>query len=847
MKRFLSALVLVLAFWGGEVFCSSRLTFSSRTSAINLKRGSRFTISNPISGFNGTLLKGKNATITGGNIIFDFGTYEDDGNRIFLDGTFNPDSGQILLNGGARLQGSPGRVFTDILISGTDNRLEGQPILTKPFSFDANATLTMAIDSRLDQNIQFDSSGTNTILLDGDLFLADDVTITNSGTIDVNGKSFWFGGKDLTLSNTIFWLNAGDVNLSSKIVFNGVWEINSETTVNGHGNVIDLSGGGVFSLAASTTVHFTDVTILGIRSSTFVFGDAGSTVRLSNVTLRFDESVTMNLGLFYIDGSSTIYLPNFDWTFNSPAKITVDGVTVWVDGLGVTPTGKVLGNYSLVNNGTIKGNQSWISISDLDLIHSNSEAIILVSDLSIDNSYAIISGGGSELSISNSEAIVLLDALSSSNSEAILLIDDLSSSNSEAIILVNDLSIANSYAIISGGGSELSLSNSEAIVILDDRLNNIDSTIGDIIIDTSSGPLLYDIFLSPNHRLSFTEDLTFTGSTHFVHFSKTDEAILLLDANVSVTTKDLVIRNFSEDRISLGSGSSLIWGDKTRIEICSNENLNLTWTCSGDITFDGDEKQLSLESGSLYVMAGSRLFFENITLSGVKDENIKCEDDTASIIFRNSDLLCTNTVAFNNGSILFEQDVTLRGTVPFAYASRFGSTISSQATLCFESGFTWSYDPPVGSKDLLIFEDHTATLAMKGGTLHTTSTGITLKTGQLKIDKNSFMTAEGDGEITFGNEVGSQDLTCVFAEQTKLTLQQGSLGYKNILSGSWSMLDELSILRISAGSRLRLYQTLDPGEGLTDFGAGAYLFVASGKTLGGTIGADADINYGTLP
>jgi hypothetical protein len=382
---------------------------------------------------------------------------------------------------------------------------------------------------------------------------------------------------------------------------------------------------------------------------------------------------------------------------------------------------------------------------------------------------------------------------------------------------------------------------------MDERLNSIDSQPGDIIIDNSSGPLMYDIFLSPNHRLSFTEDLTFTGSTHFVHLSKTDEAILFLDAGVSVTTKNLVIRNFAEDKISLASGSSLVWGDKTRIELFSNENLNLTWTCSGDVTFDGNEKQLSLELGDFYVMAGSRLLFENISLSGVKSENIKCEDDTASIILRNTDLLCTNTFAFNNGSILFEQDVTFRGTVPFAYASRFGSTIASQATLCLESGFTWSYDPPIGSKDLLIFEDNTATLAMKGATLHTTSTGITLKKGILKIDANSFMGSDGDGEITFGDDDITRDLTCLFGEQTKLTLQQGSIGYKNISDNSWSMLDEFTTLRVEPNAKLKLYQSIDPGDGVTYFGSGAYLFLAAGRTIGGTVAADGSINYGVLP
>ena len=59
--------------------------------------------------------------------------------------------------------------------------------------------MTVAMNVSLESNIQFDSGGGNTLLLENDLQLSDGVTIVNNGTIDVNGKRLAFGGEPLTL------------------------------------------------------------------------------------------------------------------------------------------------------------------------------------------------------------------------------------------------------------------------------------------------------------------------------------------------------------------------------------------------------------------------------------------------------------------------------------------------------------------------------------------------------------------------------------------------------------------------------------------------------------------------
>ena len=153
MKRFFHC--LVIASWM-MLFCGQAdggIRFNSRTSAINLKAGSRFSFSSAMSGFNGWLIKDDAATISGSSITFDTGAFEERGTRAVLDGSFAPASNQITLGGNKTLLAEAGRILRGPSISGTGNRIEGQPVFSSAIIFDASATLTLALQGKLDQNV----------------------------------------------------------------------------------------------------------------------------------------------------------------------------------------------------------------------------------------------------------------------------------------------------------------------------------------------------------------------------------------------------------------------------------------------------------------------------------------------------------------------------------------------------------------------------------------------------------------------------------------------------------------------------------------------------------------------
>jgi len=371
----------------GKVFAG--FNFSHQNSTFRVggpSNAATLYLSRSVTGWDGTLTLSANATIsntTSKTIAFDDGVLNDNGDKSTLSAIYEPGGTyELTLGSGQRMISHAGNVAQSIKIGGPNVKIEGESDFSNAFVFDSNATASFGLKNTLGQNIQFDSSNTNTLYLIDDLRLADDVTIVNNGTIDVNGKEFWFGGKTLTLANSIYWLNAGAINLKEKMILSGTWNIKNETVINGHGNIIDVSDGGVFDIKASTTLHLTDVVLKAVQSGTFVFGDNGSTIRMSNVDIQFHEDITFASGLFYAEGPTSFFMDDNNVAFNSSSNLTVSGMTLWLDGLDEAESGNVTGNLTMVYNGTIKECSCGGDISSVwSFIYSNSDAIVYLDDL----------------------------------------------------------------------------------------------------------------------------------------------------------------------------------------------------------------------------------------------------------------------------------------------------------------------------------------------------------------------------------------------------------------------------------------------------------------------------------
>lgn len=465
--------IVIVVFCFGNVFAG--FNFSHKTSTVRFGDSgttATFLLSKDITGWDGTLHKGSDGTLTNAatfSIGFDNGVYENDGVVATMESTYEPGGTyELTLGNDEYIRAEPGQIIESMKISGALTQIEGQPTFNSAIVFDANATLSLGLQSRLNQNLQFDVGGTNTIYLVDDLRLADNVTLVNDCTIDINGKSFEFGGQPLTLNNQIFWDNAGDINLRSKTYLSGTWRFRRNTVINGHGNILDVLGGGILDLRATKTLYLTDIIIKGIDSNTFLFTDPNAAIHMSNVALQFDDDTTFNNGYVLIDGPTDALLPTKNWTFGGTSHLTVSGVTLWKDSNAQTVVGDIIGNLEMVYNGTIKEMSSAGDVSSLaELVNQNSEAIVVHEDEITNNSNAIVNTW--DLTVENSEAIVVheteIDTNATNivnNSEAIVAIETNVANNSEAIVNTWDLTVDNSNAIIETW--DLAYENSQAIV-----------------------------------------------------------------------------------------------------------------------------------------------------------------------------------------------------------------------------------------------------------------------------------------------------------------------------------------------------------------------------------------------
>jgi len=343
-------------------FCSyCEFEFDSRYSTIRVSSGATFFLSNPISNFDGTLIKESGATITGSNITFAEGIIEDSGNSILLSGVFDP-SGTIYLTGTDTFRAEPGKILQSISVSGSNNRLEGQPILQNDITMqDGSTTLILAVSNDLNKNIILNGG---TLELENDLSFASDSNISGSGVIVGNGYKLSTGSELSTWSSEITFSNGINVDMHSPSVnFTGSLIFTDTSKMSGNGNIFDLALGGTITVGSGATLYLSDVVMKGLGSGggSIVFGDDSSKLRMSNVIVELVGNVSTTQGDIYVDGTSTWILKDNTWTIDSSGKLTVDGVVLWKEPAGAITPGDISfgapeSNYlSLVESGTIVG------------------------------------------------------------------------------------------------------------------------------------------------------------------------------------------------------------------------------------------------------------------------------------------------------------------------------------------------------------------------------------------------------------------------------------------------------------------------------------------------------------
>lgn len=239
--------------------------------------------------------------------------------------------------------------------------------------------------------------------------------------------------------------------------------------------------------------------------------------------------------------------------------------------------------------------------------------------------------------------------------------------------------------------------------------------------------------------------------------------------------KTLEIYDFS-------AGRDFFVFDNVSLSLDGDFTIDVPIKFSGDCRINGGGNKLILSTyGEMVVASNSLLLLENLFLLGLKSNNLSCERNNASLIFKNLKLYLSDDFEFNSGSILFNSDVDIYGSYKFVYTSRFGSTIDSNSMLYFGNSFTFSYAPKNANKDLLYMTDKSSRLFLDGCTLLSTKTGMRLTRGTLFLDNDVTFSCDGvftSEAICWGDGTLENDLNINFLSGTDLNIY-GAFEYNN--------------------------------------------------------------------
>lgn len=329
----------------------SSIRFGSNNSGINLLDNATLDVVNSFTNKEGAIRQRSSSSILGDTIFFDLGTFEKNLSPVTITGKYHPDvsgTGTIELNGTTAaphvFRAAPGTQVDFLQIKGSQNRVEGFPLFKRPIElFDASTTVTLAIKSILNQNIELNGGR---IILEENLILADGVSLTGPGTILLNARRLEFGTQDLEVTTPLYWIGAADVYLSGKIDLKSSWTFDKDCYFNGDSTILKLSDGGSLTIRNNSSLRIRELKISGLGNGPgegrIYFEDPGtfnisppdtfssSKLYLRRAALELTSTYTVSQGHIIAEiGSNQFITRDKNFYFERPAHLTVDGINLF--------------------------------------------------------------------------------------------------------------------------------------------------------------------------------------------------------------------------------------------------------------------------------------------------------------------------------------------------------------------------------------------------------------------------------------------------------------------------------------------------------------------------------------
>jgi len=669
-----------------------KINFGATTSEIFIDDMSTLDVSsNAMTVQQGTINRSNLGVITGNAITFDRGVFTSFNSVSDLSGAFNPaGSGTIVLSQNINpnaidiMIANAGGLSHKLLINPGEQFLRGDPLFFDPNAItltDATTLLAIAVQNTLNTNITMNGG---ILFLEDDLRLGNEAVLLGDGLVFFNNRRMSLGGAASVWNGTINWIS-GNMSLNGPLTLNGVWFFFGDSQINGNGNVLDITGGGIIFITPGATLRLAGTVLKGLGSGALFMGESAQ-LRLSDSDIVMNTDYTVDSGGIYVDGDSTIITQNnllrITDGLDSHGSLTVDSVALTYD------------TQNFLDNINIRPQQ----INDPD------------------HKYINIINNGSIRRI-RQEPITFYGYSAGSAVQR--------------------------YAIV----------NPQRVLQIFPQ------------IDPLTDQLQYDF--------------TINASFNFFGFTPANSPIMFVSDKVHVKYKNVYFRDFSPLHLSLGKHSKLIFGNNSTVGFSRNETLNYRFSFEGNTILDGAGDILTLEPGGEIVLQGKHgtLLINSLTIKGLSGNNIRCNDPTSKIIFKDVTLYQDDDFSFDVGAIQVLNNVTLIGPFDFIYTATGPFTVLPDSTLNLLRNKRFTYAPANGNRFLLQMSDPSSTINIDTATLSAPAPGLQLLGGRLIENNRNFLQNAGgtnvQNGIVFGNNTCAGNVIIQQNGGASLELQSG--------------------------------------------------------------------------
>lgn len=307
----------VVNFLGGDftynISNSTNIKASSNTACLMRQAGSNFFVKQSLTLPEVTIKADSETTMSvdsGQQLCYGNCVFEDDHSEYSLQG-FRLSAIGTLLSGNGRIFITRGVMPALTVVSGTNNYLIGNGSVSGPIMLsDSGAQLNWGVEGALSADITFDGG---TMTLDRDLYLIQGAVFAGQGSVNLGSFSVKTAS-DSVWTSTIEWIGVDAViECRDNIDLSGTWTFQGSCSIEGQGNIIDLSSGGSIVVSDDTQLTIRNAIIHGLQDTQIRCLGSNSSLTLNDVYIVLDDDYTFSVGS--ISFKNTVEIIAFDSSF----------------------------------------------------------------------------------------------------------------------------------------------------------------------------------------------------------------------------------------------------------------------------------------------------------------------------------------------------------------------------------------------------------------------------------------------------------------------------------------------------------------------------------------------------